>query len=98
MLRRGAGTHKTGAMNHSYSVPRIALTVLAISVLSFVWSLAAAESGALSTPPPGFTALFNGKDLAGWWGASTENPREWMALAPEALQKKKEASLGDIRK
>lgn len=48
-------------------------------------------------PPPGFVALFNGKDLTGWWGAGTEDPRKWMALSPEALQKKRLASLEDIR-
>jgi hypothetical protein len=98
MLPWGAGTHKTEVMNHSYSVPRIALTVFVFFVVSLALSLSAAESGALDAPPPGFTALFNGKDLVGWWGASTEDPRQWMALAPEALQKKKEASLEDIRK
>jgi hypothetical protein len=98
MLPWGAGTHKTEVMNHSCSVPRIALTVFVFFVVSLALSLSAAESGALDAPPPGFTALFNGKDLVGWWGASTEDPRQWMALAPEALQKKKEASLEDIRK
>ncbi len=49
-------------------------------------------------PPPGFTALFNGKDLAGWWGLSTEDPRKWMALPPAELKKKHDASLKDIAK
>ncbi|MCP5520738.1 MAG: DUF1080 domain-containing protein [Verrucomicrobiales bacterium] len=48
------------------------------------------------TPPAGFTALFNGKDLQGWWGASTEDPRKWMALSPEDLAAKKKSSLEDI--
>ncbi len=47
-------------------------------------------------PPPGFTALFNGKDLTGWWGLSTEDPRKWMALPPAELKKKRDASLQDI--
>ena len=50
-----------------------------------------------ATPPPGFTALFNDKDLTGWWGATTEDPRKWMALSPEAFQQKHETSLADIR-
>ncbi|MGC8742753.1 MAG: 3-keto-disaccharide hydrolase [Verrucomicrobiia bacterium] len=53
---------------------------------------------ALNEPPPGFKALFNGKDLSGWWGASTEDPRKWMALPPDELKKKKETSLADIAK
>ncbi|MDB6173187.1 MAG: hypothetical protein JWL59_2498 [Chthoniobacteraceae bacterium] len=34
-------------------------------------------------PPTGFTALFNGKDLAGWRGGSTFDPRK-LAAMPEA--------------
>ncbi len=50
----------------------------------------------VDVPPTGFTALFNGKDLAGWWGLSTEDPRKWMALPPAELKKKHDASLKDI--
>lgn len=51
---------------------------------------------ATSTPPPGFTALFNGVNLDGWWGAETEDPRKYMALPETEFQKKRQASLGDI--
>jgi hypothetical protein len=50
-----------------------------------------------NTPPPGFTALFNGTDLAGWWGADTEDPRKYLALPPAEFQQKHDASLNDIR-
>jgi len=53
---------------------------------------------AANTPPPGFTALFNGTDLAGWWGATTEDPRGYMALSPADFQTKHDASLEDIRR
>ena len=49
-------------------------------------------------PPEGFIALFNGKNLDGWWGLKTEDPAKWMALSPEKLAEKKKASLEDIRK
>jgi hypothetical protein len=49
-------------------------------------------------PPHGFTALFNGKNLDGWWGASTEDPRGWMALPEDELAEKKQSSLADINK
>ena len=49
-------------------------------------------------PPPGFTALFNGKDLEGWWGAETEDPRKYIALSPEEFKKKHDGSLDDIQK
>ena len=48
--------------------------------------------------PDGFTALFNGKDLEGWWGATTENPAKWMALPAEKLEAKIADSVANIRK
>ena len=38
---------------------------------------------AQSAPPPGFTALFNGKDLAGWRGGDTFDHRKLLAMSPE---------------
>jgi hypothetical protein len=40
----------------------------------------------LNTPPPGFTALFNGKDLTGWQSVIELPQRK--KLSPEALEKK----------
>ena len=48
-------------------------------------------------PPPGFTALFNGRDLEGWWGCGTEDPRSWMSLPPDQLRRRQEQSLEDLR-
>jgi hypothetical protein len=50
-----------------------------------------------SKPPTGFTSLFNNRDLTGWWGADTEDPRKYMALSPEEFKKKHDDSLPDIR-
>src|SRR5262245_26490821 len=42
-----------------------------------------------NTPPPGFTALFNGKDLTGWQGLIPINKRAKLSKAElEAAQKK----------
>ena len=49
-------------------------------------------------PPAGFTAIFNGKDLAGWWGATTEDPRKYLAMTPDEFKKKHDASMEDINK
>jgi len=67
--------------------------------LCFGSALAADVNGApaAAKPPQGFEALFNGTDLSGWWGAETEDPRKYLALPSEELQKKKETSLADIR-
>lgn len=43
--------------------------------------LAVRASGA--NPPKGFTALLNGKDLSGWRGGTTHDPRELAAMTPE---------------
>jgi len=48
--------------------------------------------------PDGFTALFNGKNLEGWWGLGTENPATWMSLSEGELSKKMQDSLADIKK
>jgi hypothetical protein len=49
------------------------------------------EGTPLNTPPPGFTALFNGKDLTGWQGL-VELPQR-AKLTPEQLaQKQAEAN------
>jgi hypothetical protein len=37
---------------------------------------------ALNDPPPGFTALFNGKDLTGWRGGDTFDHRKLLAMPP----------------
>src|SRR5260370_41050176 len=50
-----------------------------------------------ANPPRGFTSLFNGKDLSGWWGAETEDPRKYLALSPDAFTTKHDASLDNIR-
>lgn len=54
------------------------------------------HANAQNSPPAGFTALFNGKDLSGWWGATTEDPRAYLALPPAEFKQKQEASLADI--
>jgi hypothetical protein len=73
--------------------------LLPLMALSFV--IVACSSGGASRAsdaPAGFTPLFNGTDLAGWWGLGTEDPAKWRALPPEQLAAKKQASLADIGK
>lgn len=40
----------------------------------------------LNQPPPGFIALFNGRDLTGWRGGDTFDPRKLLALPPAARE------------
>ena len=67
-------------------------------VLTLASLLCLAFSALSAKPPKGFTTLFNGKDLKGWWGLKTEDPAKWMALSPEKFAEKKAASLKDIAK
>ena len=66
----------------------------ALAAVLFV-AQSSAEAG---KPPKGFTALFNEKDLSGWWGLKTEDLAKWMALSPDKFAEKKAASLKDIAK
>jgi hypothetical protein len=53
------------------------LAVTSLAALAFSATAFAAQ------PPPGFTALFNGKDLKGWRGGSTFDHRKLLAMTPE---------------
>jgi Domain of Unknown Function (DUF1080) len=67
-----------------------------VSVTLWLFGIGLMESPAADSPPTGFTALFNGKDLTGWWGAETEDPRKYMALEPAEFKQKHDDSLNDI--
>lgn len=71
-------------------------TILSLLCVLLINTQAFAQEN--NNPPKGFTALFNGKDLNGWWGLKTENPEKWMALSADDLKKKLDASLVDIAK
>jgi hypothetical protein len=75
------------------------LTSLSSSALGILLLISLVPSvQAEITPPKGFTALCNGKDLSGWWGISTEDPAKWMALSPEKFAEKKAKSILDVNK
>lgn len=56
-----------------------------LKVADFSPSPPTLPEGKPNTPPPGFTALFNGKDLAGWKGLAHKNANERRALKGKAL-------------
>ncbi|MFZ4764514.1 MAG: family 16 glycoside hydrolase [Roseimicrobium sp.] len=56
--------------------------------------LTALTSAAYSADAPaGFSPLFNGKDLSGWFGWGTKDPRELQAMTPEKLAEYKKTSV-----
>jgi len=71
---------------------------LLLSTTLSLLGIATLDSRAAANPPPGFSPLFNGKDLSGWWGEETTDPRKYMALDPDAFKKKHDESLKDIAK
>jgi hypothetical protein len=52
----------------------------------------------LNQPPEGFTALFNGKDLDGWWGWGTGHYKKYRDISPEEFAKLQATSREDINK
>ena len=52
---------------------------------------------ALNQPPPGFKALFNGTDLAGWRGGDTFDHRKYLAMDPAARAKQDAEWTADMR-
>lgn len=59
-------------------------------------SLALAEERAPNVPPPGFTALFNGKDLTGWKGL-VGSPKSRAAMTPDQLAEAQEKADKQMR-
>jgi hypothetical protein len=69
-----------------------------VLMASFAYSTCVcAQDKSLNTPPSGFTALFNGKDLTGWKGLAGEggSPLARAKLTPEQL--KEEQAKADER-
>ncbi len=79
-------------MSHSFPIAKPVVAAIGVSVL-FV-SCVSAQG--VTQAPQGFTNLLNGKDLAGWWGAKTEDPEKYMALDDAALKKKVDGSQKNI--
>lgn len=69
-----------------------------LSCLGVLCLVAGLATAADNTPPTGFAALFNGKDLSGWWGLKTVDPRKVWELTPEQLAEKKAAEQEDFAK
>lgn len=68
--------------------------------LAFVGVTQAADdqpAGQPNTPPKGFTALFNGKDLDGWRGLAPDtNPYEMAKWKPEEKEKNEKAAAENL--
>ncbi|HUY32600.1 MAG TPA: DUF1080 domain-containing protein [Pirellulales bacterium] len=68
--------------------------------LAIVFALTSTASPADNTPPEGFVALFNGKDLTGWKGllaAPLDSPANRAKASPDDLAKAQKEADGDMR-
>jgi hypothetical protein len=68
-------------MRNTLSCSRLLLAVIVFTALAAAASLLPAAD---AQPPKGFTALFNGKDLAGWHGMKRDFDPYKLAAMPEA--------------
>lgn len=64
--------------------------VLLALPLTITLSAAVATAEEINVPPPGFTALFNGKDLTNWQGVVEMPQRQKLMKNPEAYKKEVE--------
>ncbi len=71
---------------------RITISIALFFALGPALSLYAADN----TPPEGFTALFNGKDLSGWKGL-VGNPKTRATMSEDALQAAQEKADAQMR-
>jgi hypothetical protein len=66
----------------SCGVTRRVFVTLALASAGALLLAPASLAAELNQPPPGFVALFDGKDLKGWRGGDTFDHRKLMAMAP----------------
>lgn len=66
-------------------------------VLVAASAMAAAQAQALEAPS-GFTPLFNGQDLTGWYGLEHFDPRKLRAMTDEERAQKRAANLAEFTK
>jgi hypothetical protein len=69
-----------------------------VSLMTFAVAACATISGAHAELPPGFVPLFSGKDLSGWHGVATMDPRKFEALDAEKKATALEKGAADLKK
>jgi hypothetical protein len=68
------------------------LILIVLAGAATMTAMSAAQGRAMNQPPPGFTSLFNGRDLSGWRGREPNySPYEQATLTPAELAAKQAA-------
>ena len=77
----------------SSAFPYIAAITLGAAMLA-----AQPARAQVKTPPPGYTALFNARDLSGWHGMEHFDPRKIWAMSEEERTAKRDKDMQDFKK
>ncbi|MBT3449471.1 MAG: DUF1080 domain-containing protein [Bacteroidetes Order II. Incertae sedis bacterium] len=72
-------------------------SLILIFAAGFFSVILSSHARAQNIPPEGFTALFNGVDLDGWFGHGTEDPRVLWAMSDDELAAHKKETRINIR-
>ncbi len=70
--------------------------LLVLASFPLLLGISQADHHQLNQPPAGFSLLFNGKDLDGWFGHGTKDPRTLWAMSPEELKAHQEETMQDV--
>jgi hypothetical protein len=94
-LRQETGTTPFILMKQRrfHCIAGLASSLLAASILNVCAGVATPPQ-----PPEGFTAIFNGKDLTGWYGLGHFDPRKLWAMSDEERAAKRAADLPAFKK
>ncbi len=84
-LKTQASATRILTLNHTTIPMKISFALGALALLPGL--LHAGE------PPAGFKSLYNGKDLSGWFGWGTRDPRDLLAMTPAQLAEYKKQSI-----
>ncbi len=74
------------------------ILVTAFGLLALLGAAATTTAQPTAPPPAGFTALFNGRNLDGWFGHGTKDPRGLGRMSPEDLARHKAKTREDLRR
>ncbi|MEM7385440.1 MAG: DUF1080 domain-containing protein [Verrucomicrobiota bacterium] len=77
---------------------QLRLLVVFTGLLGASISFLGAQAEGVTGPPAGFKPLFNGKDLDGWFGHGTKDPRTLWAMSDDELKAHQEKTMEDVNK
>ena len=75
------------------AMPRINVRTSSLAMVAGLLACACPCWAEQAPPPAGFTPLFNGQDLSGWYGWGTRDPQELWAMTPEQQAAYKKRSI-----